>query len=215
MSHAAADIAVGRWLGIGTSSPALSCALFEAGRLLAHDHRIIGRGHAEAVVPAIAAMPRRGRADAIYVDVGPGSFTGIRIGVAAARALGVAWSAPVYGVSAANLVAARAFAAQPGLTAVVVLLDAGRGHLLVQTVNANFTTDEARLLAPGLVQPFAAPFAGAGVALLSPALAATAVHQGQPDMAWLTQLPAAARAGVPMAIYARPADAVATANASA
>ncbi len=210
-----------RWLGIGTSSPALSCALFEDGRLLAHEHRIIGRGHAEAVVPAVAALPGRGRADAIFVDIGPGSFTGIRLGVAAARALGVAWGVPVHGVSAASLVAAQAFAAQPGLAAVTVLLDAGRGQLLRQTVVADFGADVVQLLAPDEIGPASAPFAGAGVLLLAPGTAAgtvagtAAVHVGQPDMAWLAALPEAARRAAPTALYARPPDVVAPAVLSA
>nr|WP_184201114.1 tRNA (adenosine(37)-N6)-threonylcarbamoyltransferase complex dimerization subunit type 1 TsaB [Polymorphobacter multimanifer] len=200
-------------MGIGTSSPALSCALFEDGRLVAHEHRIIGRGHAEAVVPAVAALPDRGRADAIFVDIGPGSFTGIRLGVAAARALGVAWGVPVHGVSAASLVAAQAFALQPGLEAVTVLLDAGRGQLLRQTVAADFGADAVQLLAPDEVGPSAAPFAGAGVLLLVPGT--EAVHVGQPDMGWLAQLPDVARQAAPAALYARPPDVVAPGPLSA
>ena len=91
----------GLTLGLSTASPALSLALFEGDVLVAHDHRIIGRGHAEALLPGIVALLGGRRPDAIVVDMGPGSFTGIRIGIAAARALGLAWGVPVHGLSKA------------------------------------------------------------------------------------------------------------------
>lgn len=195
-------------LGIGTSSPALSLALFDHGECVAHDHRIIGRGHAEALIPAIAALPGQGRAGAIVVDVGPGSFTGIRIGIAAARALGLAWNVPVHGVAAASLVAAAAFAAHPGLPAVTVLLDAGRGQLLVQTVKADFTATPLETLTPAQLAPSGTPVAGAGALLLPPGHAHTVLHTAQPDLAGLLLLPEAARRLPPAAHYARPPDAV-------
>jgi tRNA threonylcarbamoyl adenosine modification protein YeaZ len=95
-----------RLLVIDCATPALSIALFEDGTCLAHRHVELGRGHAEALVPAIAALPDGGRADRILVDVGPGSFTGVRVGIAAAVALGFAWSIPVQGFSCLDLVAA-------------------------------------------------------------------------------------------------------------
>ncbi len=200
-----------RWLGIGTSSPALSCALFEGGRLLAQDHRLIGRGHAEALVPAIAALPGKGRAEAVFVDVGPGSFTGIRLGVAAARALGLAWQVPVHGVPAAALLAARAFAAAPELQPVLVLLDAGRGQLFAQQVDRSFVsrpvlTFSADRPPPGFAAGLA--LAGAGASMLPPGAGTTPVHAGQPDMAWLAALPESARSLPPEPLYVRPPDAV-------
>ena len=115
-------------LALSTSSPALSIALVDGRKVLARHHQLIGRGHAEALVPAIAALLTGRRVEAIIVDIGPGSYTGIRIGIAAARALGVAWGVPVHGVSALGLVAAQAFAADPTLDSVFALIDAGRGH---------------------------------------------------------------------------------------
>jgi len=196
-----------RTLAIGTSSPALSVALVEGGRLLAHDHRLIGRGHAEAVVPAVAALPDRGRAHAIVVDIGPGSFTGIRVGIAAARALGLAWGVPVHGVSAVHLAAALAFAAHPGCARVAVLLDAGRGQLLSQTVSADFTTTPLEILGPADIAPSDVPLAGAGVLLLPDAAAHMVLHSSQPDLAALFHVPPALRSLAPAAIYARPPDA--------
>lgn len=105
-------------------------ALFDGTRLIAHDHRVIGRGHAEALLPAIAGLPGGGRADAIRVGMGAGSFTGIRVAIAAARALAFAWDAELTGVATLHLVAA---AAQGDARApVLVVMDAGHGEWLCQ-----------------------------------------------------------------------------------
>jgi tRNA threonylcarbamoyl adenosine modification protein YeaZ len=189
-----------RILALSTASPALSLALFDAGTLVAHRHDIIGRGHAEAVMPAIAAMLGTGRADAIIVDVGPGSFTGIRIGIAAARALGLAWDVPVTGCTGAALVAAQAFAIQPDLAEITVLLDAGRGQVLRQTVTSGYDMSPIATIAPNAV-PDDMALAGA---MAPPG----AVHHGQPDMAYALHLPLMARDGPPQALYVRPPDAV-------
>src|SRR3546814_7003579 len=82
-----------RTLVIDTATEACSVALFENDELMARRHAIVGRGHAERLLPLIADFPDKGRADRIAVDIGPGSFTGVRIGLAAARALSFAWGA--------------------------------------------------------------------------------------------------------------------------
>lgn len=97
-----------RTLVIDTATKACSVALFDTGTLIASFHEVIGRGHAERLLPLIAELPERGRAQKIMVNVGPGSFTGIRVGVAAARALGLAWQADVAGYGCLQLVAAMA-----------------------------------------------------------------------------------------------------------
>ncbi|WP_439491416.1 tRNA (adenosine(37)-N6)-threonylcarbamoyltransferase complex dimerization subunit type 1 TsaB [Blastomonas fulva] len=195
-------------LGISTSSPALSCAVFDANVLRAADHRLIGRGHAEQVVPAVAALLAGGRVDAIVVDIGPGSFTGIRVGIAAARALGLAWGVPVTGVTAAALVAAAAFARAPEASSLLVLLDAGRGQLLCQPVARDFTAGETRLLAPeSVVVPRDAWLAGAGAAMLPPGHAGRIIAADPPAMAALMLVPPAQRRLAPEALYVRPADA--------
>lgn len=137
MSSAAAgsDPRVGRWLAIECTTEACSVALFQDGGLVAGEYRQLGRGHAEALVPMIAALPERGRAEAIAVGRGPGSFTGLRIGLAAARALGLAWSAPVYGYPTLALIASMALLRERG--PVCVATTGGHGEWFTQSFDAN------------------------------------------------------------------------------
>jgi tRNA threonylcarbamoyl adenosine modification protein YeaZ len=95
-----------RVLAIETATAACSVALIEHGVVIDAAHAVVGRGHAERLLPMIAALQGGGRADTIRVDVGPGSFTGIRVGVAAARALGFAWGIPVTGFASLALLTA-------------------------------------------------------------------------------------------------------------
>ncbi len=118
-------------LAIETASEACSVALFEGGDLVARDHRVIGRGHAEALVPMIAALPAKGRSGRILVSLGPGSFTGVRIGLATARALGLAWGAEVLGYPTLALIAAQAQAERPGQP-LTVCVNGGHGEWFVQ-----------------------------------------------------------------------------------
>ena len=125
-----------RVLAIETASEACSIALFNGGELIARDHRVLGRGHAEALVPMIAAFPDRGRADRILVSLGPGSFTGVRIGLATARALGFAWGAEVLGYPTLALIAAMALGQHPGKP-LTVCVNGGHGEWFVQDYGAD------------------------------------------------------------------------------
>lgn len=135
-----------RVLAIETASEACSAAVFDDGRLIARDHRTIGRGHAEALVPMIAALPNKGRADRILVSLGPGSFTGVRIGLATARALGFAWGAEVLGYPTLALVGARAW--EPTLRTVTVCMNGGHGEWFVQDFANGQPQNELRSLTP-------------------------------------------------------------------
>lgn len=183
-------------LAISTSSPALSIALVAGSAVLARRHELIGRGHAEALVPEIAALlAGRSPPQAILVDIGPGSYTGIRIGIAAARALGLAWGVPVHGVSALALVAAQAFACDQQLGCVLAVVDAGRRQPAGAVVVRGGAVPQPAILTAALANMAAA---GAGVPLL-PA-APPPVHVSHPD-AGFAGLAGHVNWGHPAALY--------------
>ena len=124
-----------RLLAIETATEACSVALFEDGALLAARHVELGRGHAERLVPMIGELPDRGRADEIRVSLGPGSFTGVRIGLAAARALGLVWQAKVRGYPTLALIAAMARESADG--DIGVCMNGGHGEWFVQGFSAD------------------------------------------------------------------------------
>ena len=117
-------------LAIETATAACSVALLDGNDLVAERHEVVGRGHAERLVPMIAALPGNGRADSILVDCGPGSFTGVRVGLAAARALGLGWGASLGGFSSLALIAAAA--QDEGSGTVAVAISGGHGEIFVQ-----------------------------------------------------------------------------------
>ena len=92
-------------LVIETATAACSVALLDGDTVVAERHDVVGRGHAERLLPLIAELPDGGRAEAIRVDLGPGSFTGIRVGIAAARGLALGWGVAATGYPSTALLA--------------------------------------------------------------------------------------------------------------
>src|SRR5438067_7022218 len=120
-------------LAFDTSSAACTAALFDgSGACLGHADELIGRGHAERLVPMIAEL-LAGRAPArILVGVGPGSFTGIRVAIAAAHGLAIGWDSKLAGMSSLALLAAGT----AGDSDVAAAVTGGHGELFVQQFDA-------------------------------------------------------------------------------
>ena len=96
-------------LALDTSTAACTASLFDgSGACLARRDEIIGRGHAERLVPMLAELLDGRSASQIIVGIGPGSFTGIRVGIAAAHGLAIGWDAELHGLSSLALLASSA-----------------------------------------------------------------------------------------------------------
>jgi tRNA threonylcarbamoyladenosine biosynthesis protein TsaB len=120
-------------LAFDTSTAACTVALFDgSGACIARKDELIGRGHSERLVPMLAELLDGRTAARIIVGVGPGSFTGIRVGIAAAHGLAIGWDAELLGMSSLALLAVGA--AQEGEVAAAVI--GGHGELFVQQFDA-------------------------------------------------------------------------------
>lgn len=195
-------------LVIETAFEMLSVALLDGERVVAEVHDHVGRGHAEALIPAVAKVvgDSGDSITGILVDTGPGSFTGLRIGIAAARALGLAWDVPVTGVGSLTLVAAAAFARDAGLATIAVVADAGRGQVYWQIFDRGcIARGPARTTAPGdVVIPTAIALAGSGAAAIG-----GGVGSARGRAADARFVPLAQRSLAPSPLYSRGPDAVA------
>ncbi len=191
-------------LVIETATTACSVALIEDDRVIAYVHEDVARGHAERLIPMIAELPDGGRADAILVNCGPGSFTGVRVGLAAAKALGLAWAVPVQGYSTHALLAATLFDQQPEATEALIAIEGGHGEVFVQTFATSplHACDDLQSLPPAAV-PHHALAAGSAAPLIS---ADNPVHIG-PDARNARLLPEALRQRPAVALYGRAPDA--------
>lgn len=197
-----------RELVIECATEACSVALFENGVLQAGECLMLGRGHAERLVPMIAALPGMGRADRIIVDSGPGSFTGIRVGLAAARALALAWQVPVEGYASLSLVAAMARRDRPGV-AIDVVMSGGHGEWFFQPFDAEGAPIAAAcsLVPDSVVAASRAAYVAGSQAEALGAARGVAAAAIWPDARAFALLPTAAVTPDPVPSYGRAPDA--------
>ena len=118
-------------LGIDTATPQVGCAIGGHEGVLAAFQSARGRRHAETLVPSIQFLCAQARIElaeigAIAVDVGPGLFTGLRVGVATAKAMASALRVPMVGVSSLDLLA---FEVRRTSRRIISVVDARRGEV--------------------------------------------------------------------------------------
>ncbi|HEY2754009.1 tRNA (adenosine(37)-N6)-threonylcarbamoyltransferase complex dimerization subunit type 1 TsaB [Phenylobacterium sp.] len=132
-------------LALDTCLSSCSVAVLDGERVLGHGREVMARGHQERLAPmAQEAMAQAGlafvRLDRIAVTLGPGSFTGLRVGIAFAKGLALALDRPAVGIGTLEALAASA----DGL--VFPAIDARRGQLYLQAFE-----DGRALMAPDAV----------------------------------------------------------------
>jgi len=204
-------------LALDTCLGACSVAITDAGRVLATRSEPMTRGHQERLAPMAAEAAGEAKVpfralDRIAVTVGPGSFTGLRVGLAFAKGVALALRRPCVGVG--TLAALAASADLPGVT--VALIGAGRGAVYIQAFDRGLAlmapdrlpieTAAARLAEIGagremmLVGPGAALLAG--IFPRAPTLALAA-----PSPEAVSRLASASPEVPPRPLYLRPPDA--------
>jgi tRNA threonylcarbamoyl adenosine modification protein YeaZ len=193
-------------LVIDSATAACSAALVDGDRVVAEAHEVVGRGHAERLVPMIQEMLEGRRPEAILVDCGPGSFTGVRVGLAAAHGLAIGWGVPLSGYSSMSAVAA-AFPRE----SVAVALHGGHGQLFVQSFDHDplAPADELSSLLPEeAAAAIASPFiVGSGAEALVSARGWGRAVDALPRAEDARLLPRALRSLPPRPIYGRAPDA--------
>ena len=195
-------------LAIDTALDACAAAILdtEAGELIARESQAMKRGHAEALMPLIGrVIAQSGIAfaslDRIAVTTGPGSFTGLRVGLSAARGIALAANIPVVGVTTLTAYAAP-IVSQNLEPPVVSAIDARHDHVYFQVVSGNGSA----LVRPRVISitealnswRFGAPYiVGNAATLLAERWPSHAVPpfkvdpQAAPDIAWVGWLGAA------------------------
>ena len=210
-----------RLLAIDTALEACSVGVVDGARQVLKSE-VIGRGHAERLMGMVkAAMDEAGLAyddlDRITVTVGPGSFTGLRVGIAAARGLALTTGAPAVGIGTLAI-HAETVRREIGETPVMVVLAAGRGDIYGQSFAADGSAEGPPEAAPA--ETFARRLgantliAGSGAAALieilgDEALARIVHTRSAPDIAALCRLGLVApvTGEAPRPLYLRPPDA--------
>jgi tRNA threonylcarbamoyladenosine biosynthesis protein TsaB len=188
-------------LAFDTAQQACSAAISRDGEIISQCHKLIERGHAEQLLPMVETVRKQADVnyealDLIAVTIGPGTFTGVRVGLAAARALALVQDIPVLGVGTLELLAQMAVRSgllQTGAgQGIIAAIDARRGELYSQAFDAAGRPVTAAGVGPA--GPEIAPsglrpgvIVGTGAALLQADLPAWRLDSGivQPDAAVL------------------------------
>jgi tRNA threonylcarbamoyladenosine biosynthesis protein TsaB len=150
-------------LALDAAGAACSCAVWSGGRLAARTFEAMARGQSERLVPmanevmAIAGLEYQ-ELDAVAVTLGPGGFTGVRIGLATARAFALALSRPIVGITSFQAVASGVLPAECAGRTVAVVLEAKRADLYVQAFAVRGAPSADGLL-PGRLEALSAPAA--------------------------------------------------------
>jgi tRNA threonylcarbamoyl adenosine modification protein YeaZ len=202
-------------LALDTATPACTAALFaDDGSLLARADEVMARGHAERLMPLLERLLDGRRPHSILVGCGPGSFTGLRVGIAAAHGLALGWKAALRGFSTPSLLAAGA----PGDGPVAVALLGGHGELFVQQFTRSPllpASDLASLPPPQAAEIITAPLViGSGAAALVEQRGGGEARDVLPAAADALLLPLALRSLPAKPLYARAPDAKAKAAAA-
>ncbi len=142
-------------LAFDTTAAACSVALVKDGAALAHIRELMDQGQAEILMPQIeevmaAAGHTYDALDRIAVTIGPGSFTGVRVGLSTARALGLAAGKPVIGINSLEAIAAAVPEVERRRHAhILTVVDTKRGDVYAQS----FTRDLAPCAEPVALAP--------------------------------------------------------------
>jgi tRNA threonylcarbamoyl adenosine modification protein YeaZ len=178
-----------------------------SGACVARADEVIGRGHAERLVPMIAELMDGRTASRILVGIGPGSFTGIRVAIAAAHGLAIGWGAELAGISSLALLAASADS-QAEVAAAVL---GGHGELFVQQFEGASLrpTSELRNAVPAEVAQITSAelVVGSGAKRLVETRGWGEARELWPSAASALKLPESLRSLPPKPVYARAPDA--------
>jgi len=195
-------------LAIDTALDACAAGILDtdAGRLIAQESLPMKRGHAEALMPLIARVMRQSGLgfadlDRIAATTGPGSFTGLRVGLSAARGIALAADRPVVGVTTLTAYAAPIVSRNAGQP-VISAIDARHDHVYFQVVSGDGGSLVRPQVAPieealGAARFGAPHLVGNAAGMLAerwPADAPPPIDvdpQAAPDIAWVAWLAAA------------------------
>ena len=193
-------------LAFDTSTAACTAALFKDGQCIASADELIGRGHAERLVPMLDELLAGRTATTVLVGVGPGSFTGIRVAIAAAHGLAIGWNADLLGFSSLALLAASS-----GIDGeVAAAMIGGHGELFVQQFDGRLQPTSDLLNLPPAAAAAAlssATVAGPGAPAIVEARGCGEAVEAWPSALNVLQLPQALRSLQPAPVYARAPDA--------